>query len=803
MQAPRRQQRRRPPRSCVECRRRKIKCDRNQPCSQCALSKCRCLYDSRTGNTASHHPRRPGSVPTSGGSRTGSSGLHHHQRPPAAISDPSPSLTVSLTEAQRCHDNPSSMQSLDPDGRREGDSNDDELRGQLTCRLRPLEEWLSKYAAEVVAATGTTSDLGSSRSHNCNHGHDDNNDGCHAAPLGLEDSDQLVLYKSRLFGQTHWTNAVYEFKKIAAFARNEAGSSSETANTTTTTAAASVQQVRALLQQCKNLSQSLKTTRPGRFLSRPEPVASSRDAADRLARLYLSHFEPVFRVLHLPSFWSEWEHYWADPAEAMDVTTLKVQLVIAIGSELSGGEELPSSSRDVHQTACRWVFAAQDWLAAPLEKDRLGLDCIQMQCLLMLARQVLSVGSDLCWVAMGTLLRCAIQLGLHRDPKHFPSMSILEAEVRKRLWATILELNIQTSLDSGTPPGISCSDFDTGPPSNVNDDDFLDASTIASTLKQQPDSVTTQTSLQRFLLQNLPDRLRMLHCMNGIGNPLKDEDILSLSARIGKACRECVPYCQPIQRGSEGAEDERNEADIAAFRQAMAQLLLRRFLLVLHRPLAGRINENALYYHSRKVSFDTAAALLKPVNSTNTSATFSHLMVRGGGMFRSCLNHVSLALASELLIEIGDLEGGGDVGGSSAYRRLLVDAVKEARDLWAERLRRGDTNVRLHMKLSIVLGLVEKDGDGAGRVDDGNDGGTSTPQRMTMSARESLETCVGLIRRCYSDSSSITGNGSRTANEQMDLSDYSFGLGDDIFRSSELGIGSLGGGAFTSNVLLF
>jgi hypothetical protein len=133
----------------------------------------------------------------------------------------------------------------------------------------------------------------------------------------------------------------------------------------------------------------------------------------------------VFRVLHVPSFWSEWEHYWADPAEAMDVTTLKVQLVIAIGSGLSGVEELPSSSRDAHQSACRWVFAAQDWLAAPLEKDRLNLDCIQIQCLLLLARQVLSIGSDLCWVAMGTLLRCAIQLGLHRDPKHFPSMSIL------------------------------------------------------------------------------------------------------------------------------------------------------------------------------------------------------------------------------------------------------------------------------------------------------------------------------------------------------------------------------------------
>lgn len=226
MQAPRRQQqqRRRPPRSCVECRRRKIKCDRNQPCSQCVLSKYRCLYDSGTGNTTSHHPRRPGRplpgsdlglglVLSFGGSRTGGSGLHHHQRPPAAVLDPSLLPTGSLTEAQRRRDHPSSMRSVDPVGRRQGDGNADEFRGQLTSRLQSLEEWLSKYAAEVAAATGMTSDLGSlSHSRNCNHEHGDNNDGYHAAPPGLEDGDQLVLYKSRLFGQTHSTNAVREVR---------------------------------------------------------------------------------------------------------------------------------------------------------------------------------------------------------------------------------------------------------------------------------------------------------------------------------------------------------------------------------------------------------------------------------------------------------------------------------------------------------------------------------------------------------------------------------------------------------------
>jgi hypothetical protein len=53
-----RRKRRRPALSCVECRRRKIKCDRNIPCSQCTLSKSStCTYSGDSPrNIAGHFP---------------------------------------------------------------------------------------------------------------------------------------------------------------------------------------------------------------------------------------------------------------------------------------------------------------------------------------------------------------------------------------------------------------------------------------------------------------------------------------------------------------------------------------------------------------------------------------------------------------------------------------------------------------------------------------------------------------------------------------------------------------------------
>lgn len=46
---------------------------------------------------------------------------------------------------------------------------------------------------------------------------------------------------------------------------------------------------------------------------------------------------------------------------------------------------------------------------------------------------MLRVGGDLIWVSVGTLLRMAMQMGLHHDPRHFPHMTILQADMRRRL----------------------------------------------------------------------------------------------------------------------------------------------------------------------------------------------------------------------------------------------------------------------------------------------------------------------------------------------------------------------------------
>lgn len=141
-----------------------------------------------------------------------------------------------------------------------------------------------------------------------------------------------------------------------------------------------------------------------------------------MVQLYISRFESAFRILHIPTFWTEYEQYWNNSTEATDVLKFKVQLVITIGASLNRDG---LNEAEVLSSARQMVHTAQNWISGPIGKDRLSISGLQIQCLLILARQTLSVSGDLIWIAMGTIIRTAIQMGLHRDPKHSIKMTNL------------------------------------------------------------------------------------------------------------------------------------------------------------------------------------------------------------------------------------------------------------------------------------------------------------------------------------------------------------------------------------------
>ena len=468
--------------------------------------------------------------------------------------------------------------------------------------------------------------------------------------------------------------------------------------------------------KCKTLGRSMKVGRPSRSLQSPrfDLTPPSRDIADQMIATYFSAFESTYRILHVPSFWTEYHRYWSSPENVTVGLRLKILLVIAIGSSLCKQD---NTYTDLHNEIHQWIYAAQMWLSGPLEKDRLDITGIQIHCLTVLARQIFSVGGDLVWMSMGSLVHTAMQIGLHRDPRHFPSMSFLQAEVRRRLWATILELVVQSSLDSGMPPRIFFEEFDTDAPSNINDDELHGSMSAA---QSRPRNTYTGTSMQLLLFDSLPIRLKAVQLLNGLHSELSYLDVLSLSTEITEACRKSSTFMR-----------EHKTSGVTTFHKNLLDYLLRRFLIPLHCPFAIKARKNPLFYYSRKVCLDAAMVSISP----EPDEMFSRLMAVGGGLFREGIRYASTVVSIELLALIETQQRDGTLHRHAHDREILKKALGDMVTLSAERIRQGETNIKSHMFLSMVLAQVAA-----------VEAGVPCELEIARSARDSAAFCYTLLQ---------------------------------------------------------
>ncbi|KAH8164033.1 hypothetical protein CIB48_g4246 [Xylaria polymorpha] len=687
--------RRRPALSCLPCRRRKLKCDRANPCARCVLTNTRCTFRVYGGDPAavrvpSHNDSEGLPTPSSRTSPRNGTQLFDTGIPATEHIHPSPSHGVSaaapVTSQVEFSNSASRSETLRSTATQETTPDFQDLQQ----RVRRLEESSASSSARGLAETGRH---------------------ILARQAGLRDSE-ITLKKTRLFRWSDWMASKFQFVYKCFEVACLGGESSSFQSDETK---ALILEVDDLYKKCKRIARSLKVNRPSRCLSSPRSTLEppSRELADAMVNVYFRCFEPVHRILHEPSFWAEYERFWANPECFTVGQRLKILLVIAAGSSLCD-EAGPDS--ELRGRVQQWIYTAQAWLSGPLEKDRLDIQGLQIHCLAMLARQIFSVGGDLVWMSMGSLIHRAMQIGLHRDPKHLPSMSRLEAEVRRRLWYTILELIVQSSLDSAMPPRISFEDFDTESPSNNNDDE-IDKTTTG--LLPHPTEKYTSTSMQLLLIKSLPCRLRIVQLLNGLHSELAYPDVLTLSAEIMSACQACSKFVT-----------DNRQAGTTAFQRNMCDLLVRRFLIPLHCPFASEARSNYLFHYSQKVTLDAALTFMSP----EPDNYFSRLIATGGGMYREAYRCATAAISLELLVQAQAQRDDGTFQTSTKKLNFLKDAVNDVSALSWERVRQGETNIKGPMFLDIVLAVANSP-----------DKDAMCELAMAKNARNSLVLCHSIL----------------------------------------------------------
>lgn len=363
------------------------------------------------------------------------------------------------------------------------------------------------------------------------------------------------------------------------------------------------------------------------------------------------------------------------------------------------------------ELARKWIFAAQSWLTGPSEKSTVSLDGLQVFCLLLLARQACGLGPSP-WLSSGSLLKMAMAMGLHWNPASFPSLSVFHSEMRARLWATVLELIVQSSLDSGTPISLP-ENFDDKGPKNIDDQNISPDSSTAP-VPQRNDQVT-DTSIQILLRRSLKLRIDVIRVI-GDRSGQSYRTVLQLGAELRNVCRELASFFNSNMPGYSFPQLRPTN-----FHRIFLDTQIRRYILFLYKPFMVQARWEPRYYYARKTCLESAtiiASYADRVDLPNGELDdLSRLFILGKGPFKGPL---SLDILSVIGFEIiNQLEEEAPAQPSTlpaadpldelskANRAPLIRRLEHIRDQLRQIIALGTPSMKRYNLFAAMIGQIQ------------------------------------------------------------------------------------------------
>ena len=430
----------------------------------------------------------------------------------------------------------------------------------------------------------------------------------------------------------------------------------------------------------------------------PEASLPQKDLADKLIECYLRTSETFYRILHIPTFKRDYNALWTSNANPNPGFLVQLKLVLAIGATVY------DEQFSLRTSAIRWVQEAHTWLAVPELKSRLDIQSLQTNLLMLLARETTQVQKDLVWISIGALLRMGIYVGLHRDPARAPNITTLAAEMRRRLWNTMLEIAVQSSMNSGGPPLISLNDFDTQLPGNFDDEQLMVEDPIP-----KPENAFSQVSIAIALRKSFPLRLAIVRFLNDISSHGTYQETLRLDAELRVSYKALRRTIQELSQG--------NGTGPPQFAIQMVDFIMHRHHSALHIPFFGLGLHETTYAFSRKVVVETSLKLWCAAHpsssvaaSQNRSAVvssapndFARLVACGTGFMRTVALQGSLLIGAELRAQLQEEESLGP----ALLRPDLLAVLDEAKAWSLQCIEAGETNVKGYLFTNLVAAQVQ------------------------------------------------------------------------------------------------
>lgn len=544
--------------SCLECRRRKLSCSRELPCDRCIKSGTpdRCTYESRPGSTSAPASEKMSFAPAA---------------PPVTFG----------SEARRPSVNPSPVRrEVEPSLLRDAARDHERIR-RLELEVAQLRGTLSKQASldgsTVVASPSTLKDStkdGQSVPSN--------------TPQNCHEPEYATLrghnFKTKYYGPHNAWSSLQELTGIFHFMR-------ETAE----------EWLKPLNIQKKD-RRKRKEDREKKFTESDvvlESLLPSKEETDSLVAVYLDQFEQIHRIIHIPTFRAEYEAFW-DPSKTKNASfTALILGMIAVSCcmDMQASNKFVGVKSSSIQMAEKIVKACDEWYERQSQKHR-KLVHYQIACLLYLAKRVNIIKKKRFWTTSGTMIRDGITVGLHQDPDHTTAkISPYFAEMRRRLWSTMVEFDVQASFDQGLPTLMSSIHNDVDAPKNIDDESFDEHSHDLPV--SRPPNEYTSSSFQHLSRRSLALRVELTKILTGPPVDLEWEQVLQYSDMITHEIDQLPPWDMEVEK-----DIEFSQKPILA--HTLLHLQLRQYLIPLCQPYLKLRKFNSKYQVAELIYYTAA-----------------------------------------------------------------------------------------------------------------------------------------------------------------------------------------------------
>ncbi|KAL8632097.1 hypothetical protein Q9189_002121 [Teloschistes chrysophthalmus] len=504
--------------------------------------------------------------------------------------------------------------------------------------------------------------------------------------------------KSLYFGEAHWAAVLQDISEVKNYFAEHRKQLDEQA-----------QKVQALKIE-ENFPQGPTLLFGGMNPPEFSDLLSSlpkRIITDKLITRYFNSFDPAIHILHPPSWYKNYEIFWADPHALGPAWLGQVYAVLclAMHSYYKMGDEPPEYRGKSLILANKYrALTGQCLLRADFLKP--ASHTIETLILHLHAEFSRNREADFgVWVLVGIIVRLAMRMGYHRDSKLFPNIPAFAGEMRRRIWTFVRQSDLLFSFQLGLPSMIRLGDCDTALPGNYYDDDLFED--MKALPPPRPDTESTPVS---FMIA----KASLTFCFGKIVESLHAttscsyEDVMQMDQNLRETRAEIPPLLRqrPI-------EDCMLDPGVLIMQRYFLSILYHKGQCVLHRKFLARARENSKYAHSRRTCIDSSMELLNHQATLHWESQPGRRLHNVRVLLSSLTSHDFLLAAMIVSIDLyyGSLEAEGVIGRNSGdvytwgseRKDEMLRALEVCNDIWKETRDQSMESYKASEILTIII----------------------------------------------------------------------------------------------------